>query len=263
MIALTRAVSPRMAECELTHLVRTPIDIAVARAEHAAYEEALRALGCDVRRVEAAPELPDSVFIEDTAIVLDELAILCRPGAESRRGETAAVGAALRALRPLAAIVAPGTVDGGDVLRAGRRLFVGRSARTNDDGIRQLRSLGRSAGYETIAVEFAGCLHLKTAATLVGPGLAVINPAWVSAAALAPLEVLTVDPAEPMAANALLVGDTVILAAEYPRTRERLEAAGVIVRAVPAGELGKAEGGVTCCSILVGAGDASRVARLG
>lgn len=251
MIALTREVSPRITECELTHLARAPIDLARARAEHEAYEAALRGLGCEVQRVPAAPELADSVFIEDTAIVLDELAILCRPGAVSRRGETMAVGGVLRSLRPLMAILSPGTVDGGDVLRAGRRLFVGRSGRTNADGIKQLRALARSAGYEVIPVDFRGCLHLKTAATLVAPGLALINPDYVSAAALSPLDVLLIDPAEPMAANALLLGDEVVHPVEFPRTRALLESSGIRVRTVPAGELAKAEGGVTCCSILI------------
>jgi dimethylargininase len=142
-------------------------------------------------------------------------------------------------------------MDGGDVLRADRRIFVGRSARTNDAGIAQLRALARSAGYEVIPVEFQGCLHLKTAATLVAPGLALVNPAWVAPAALAPLETIAVDPTEPMAANALLIGGEVIFPAEFPRTRALLEDAGVRVRPVPAGELAKAEGGVTCGSIIV------------
>jgi dimethylargininase len=164
------------------------------------------------------------------------------------------MGAALGRWFPaLDEITAPGTVDGGDVMRAGRRLFVGRSARTNDAGVAQLRALARSADYEVIPVDFQGCLHLKTAATLVAPGLAIVNPEWVSPAALAPLDTIAVDPAEPMAANALLVGDEVIFPAEFPRTRARLEGAGIRVRTVPAGELAKAEGGVTCCSIIVGA----------
>ena len=221
-----------------------------ARAEHAAYEATLRALGCAVERVPPAPDLPDSVFVEDTAVVLDELAVICRPGAESRRAETAAVATALRAYRPVAAVLAPGTLDGGDVLRVGRRLLVGRSARTNDAGIRQLRSIVSSLGYDVVAVPFTGCLHLKTAATLVADAVAVVNPAWVEPAALAPLRTIAVDAGEPFAANALRVGEAVLYPAEFPRTRARLEAEGVAVRTVPAGELAKAEGGVTCCSVV-------------
>ena len=255
LIALTREISPRLAECELTHLAREPIDVEQARAEHAAYEEALREAGAEVRRVQRAPELPDSVFVEDTAVVLDELAIVCRPGAESRRPETAAVSTVLRELRPVVAVLAPGTLDGGDVLRAGRRLFVGRSARTNAEGIRQLSRIGRSAGYEVIPVEFTGCLHLKTAATLVGDDLALVNPRWVAAGGLAPLHTIAVDESEPFAANALRIGDAAIHPVEFARTRGRLEAEGVRVRPVPAGELAKAEGGVTCCSIIIELGD--------
>ena len=161
------------------------------------------------------------------------------------------MGAVLRDLRPVIAILAPGTVDGGDVLRAGRRLFVGRSARTNREGIRQLSSIARSAGYEVVPVDFTGCLHLKTAATLVDDDLALVNPAWVAPAALAPLRTLAVDPGEPAAANALHLGALVIHPSEFPRTRRRLEAQGIRVRSVAAGELAKAEGGVTCCSVLV------------
>lgn len=251
LIALTREVSSRIAECELTHLARVPIDVARARAEHAEYEAALRELGCEVRRVAPAPDLPDGVFVEDTVVVLDELAIVCRPGAPSRRAETASVAAVVRELRPTAAILAPGTLDGGDVLHAGRRLFVGRSGRTNVAGIAQLRAMVGSAGYEVVEVTFGGCLHLKTAAGLVAEGLALVNPEWVDPGALAPLGTIAVDRSEPMAANALPVGDTIIHAAEFPRTRARLQQMGLRVRPVPAGELAKAEGGVTCCSVIV------------
>lgn len=250
LLALTRELSPRIAECELTHLARSPIAVERARAEHAEYEAALRALGCRVERVAPAPDLPDSVFVEDTALVLDELAVICRPGAESRRAETAAVVDALRTYRPIAAVLAPGTLDGGDVLQVGRRLFVGRSARTNEAGIRQLRSLVSSQGYFVVAVPFSGCLHLKTAATLVASGVALVNPEWVEPAALAPLRAIAVDPGEPFAANALRIGEAVLYPAEFPRTRARLEAEGIAVRTVPAGELAKAEGGVTCCSVV-------------
>ena len=250
LIALTRELSPRIVECELTHLARTPIDVSRARAEHAAYEAALRALGCDVLRVPPAPELPDGVFVEDTVVVLDELAVLCRPGAASRRPEVASVAEVVGRFRRTAAIVAPGTLDGGDVLRVGRRLFVGRSARTNDAGIAQLDSLVGARGYEVVPVDFSGCLHLKTAATLAAEGVAVVNPAWVEPAAFAPLRTVAVDAGEPMAANALTMGEAVLYPAEFPRTRARLEAAGVRVVTVPAGELAKAEGGVTCCSVI-------------
>jgi dimethylargininase len=251
MIALTREVSRSIAHCELTHLDRTPIDVARARTEHAAYERTLAGLGCEVRRVRAADDLPDAVFIEDTAVVLDEIAIIMRPGAESRRPETADDAEALGALRELREIRAPGTMDGGDVLRIARTLYVGVSGRTNEAGIEQLRVLTAPHGYEVRAVAFTGCLHLKTAATLVGDRAILVNPAWVDASRFGDTHALSVDHREPFGANALLVGDRVIYGDQFPRTRAILEKSGMLVESVPASELAKAEGGVTCCSILV------------
>jgi dimethylargininase len=250
-LALTREISPAIEHCELTHLERTSIDLSRARAEHNEYESALRSLGYEVQRLPAGPDMPDSVFIEDAAIVLDELAVITRPGAESRRVETAGVAEAVRSYRPVAAVLAPGTLDGGDVLRIDRTLFVGVGYRSNEAGAKQLRSLIGSQGYAVEAVRFQGCLHLKSAASLVADDLVLINPEWVDASLFDPLRTIDVDPAEPFAANALLVDGTVIYPAEHVRTRARLEAAGLKVRPVPAGELAKAEGGVTCCSLLL------------
>ncbi len=250
-LALTRDISPAIEDCELTHLERTTIDLARARAEHNEYEAALRALGFEVRRLPSGPDMPDSVFIEDTAIVLDELAVIMRPGAESRQVETAVVAEAVRTYRPVAAILAPGTIDGGDVLRIGQRLFVGCGYRSNDSGVKQLRSIVGSQGYSVEAVQFQGCLHLKSAVTLVADDLVLINPEWVDADRFQPLRTIDVDPSEPYAANALLIDSTVVYPAEHVRTRARLEAAGLTVHPVPAGELAKAEGGVTCCSLLL------------
>ena len=164
-IALTREISPALADCELTHLAREPVDVARARRQHAVYEQALAALGCTVHRLAAGDDMPDSVFIEDTAVVVDEVAVITRPGAPSRRAETAAVADALAPYRPLVRIDPPGTLDGGDVLVAGRTVFAGRSARTNDAGIEQLRGALAGFGYTVQAVPVDGCLHLKTAAT--------------------------------------------------------------------------------------------------
>lgn len=251
LIAFTRAVSPRLAECELTHLARTPIDVGRAHAQHHQYEQLLTALGCEVRRVAPAPEFPDSVFIEDTAVVFDDVAIITRPGAATRRAEVKAVEEVLTPLRPLVRIVAPATVDGGDVFRAGRTVFVGRTSRTDEAGIAQLRAELAPFGYAVRAVDVTGCLHLKSAATAVGDGTVLLNPDWVSAAAFAPLETIAVDPAEPSAANVLRIGDALVFADAFPRTRARLEARGYRVHVVPATEIAKAEGAVTCCSLVL------------
>ena len=252
MLAITREISPSIVSCELTHLDRTPIDLARARAEHDAYEAALRACGCTVLRLPADATMADSVFVEDTAVVLDELAIITRPGAASRRGETDAVREVLREHRILRELTAPAILDGGDVLRIGRRLLVGAGPRSNDEGRRQLASFVGPHGYTVEAVPFAGCLHLKTAATLVADDTAIVNPEWVDPAALGVARTIAVDPAEPFAGNAVRVGEVVIHPEEFPGTRARLEGVGIRVLAVPAGELAKAEGGVTCCSLLVG-----------
>jgi dimethylargininase len=251
MIAFTRDVSDAIVRCELTHLARQPIDLARARAEHRAYEARLAALGCDVRRLAAAPDLPDAVFVEDTAVVVGEVAVLARPGAASRRPELASMAEALAPLRPIVRVEAPGTLEGGDVLRVGRTLFVGRSSRTNDAGFAALRATLAPYGYDVRQVPVHGCLHLKSAVTEVGGRRLVVNRAWVDADAFAGYDLVDVDPAEPFAANALRVGGTVIQGAQFPRTRARLAARGVEVEPVDLSELAKAEGGVTCCCVIL------------
>ena len=253
LLALTRAVSPALARCELTHVPRAPIDVERARRQHEEYERCLARLGCEVQQLPAEPDLPDSVFIEDTCFVLDEVAVITRPGAESRRPETRAVAAALKPYRPLAAIQPPGTLDGGDILCIGKRVFVGQSSRSNQAGIDQLRRVLAPHGYTVTGVPVRGCLHLKSAATRVGPKTVLVNEAWVDPAALGAVTVIGVDPAEPYGANALLIGDSVVYPATSPQTRQRLEAHGIRVIKVDVSELQKAEGAVTCCCVIFSA----------
>ena len=249
-IAITRGVSAGIAACELTHLERQPIDLPRARAQHRAYEETLTRAGCRVESLPALDDLPDSVFVEDVAIVLDEIAIVTRPGADSRRPETAHIAPVLSNYRRVTFIQAPGTLDGGDVLRLGRRIYVGRSGRSDDGGIEQLRAVAWPYGYTVTAVPVSGCLHLKSAVTEVAPGVVLINPAWVDAAAFGDVRVMEIDADEPYAANGLLVGNRLIYPTSFPRTRRRLEAAGIDVDAIDVSELQKAEGAVTCCSLV-------------
>jgi dimethylargininase len=251
LMALTREVSAAFQACELTHLERAPIDLDRARAQHAAYEWALVEAGCTVRRLDSTADMPDAVFVEDIAVVLNEGAVICRPGAESRRAETPGILDALtRHGRPVQHITAPGTLDGGDVLVVGRRVFVGSSTRTNRAGIDQLAGILEPVGYAVHAVPVRGCLHLKSAVTAVAPETLLINREWVPADAFADLSLLDIDPLEPHGANALAVADVVIYPAVFPRTRERLERRGLRVRPVDVDELQKAEGGVTCCSLI-------------
>lgn len=183
LIAITRGVSACITECELTHLAREPINLERARTQHRQYENLLAELGCKLHRLPAEPELPDAVFVEDTAIVLDELAVITRPGAESRRGETASVAGVLKHYRKLFYIEPPATLDGGDVLQVGKTLFVGLSQRSNAEGIEQLRKVVSAFGYTVIAVTLHDCLHLKSAATQVIEDTLLINRQWVAPAA--------------------------------------------------------------------------------
>lgn len=251
MIALTRAISPSIVHCELTHLARTPVDLERARAQHDAYETAIAKLGCEVRRLPEAPDLPDAVFVQDTAIVFDELAIIVRPGAESRRPEVASVADALREFRPLQFIEPPGTLDGGDVICVDRNVWVAVSGRTNAVGVRQLSDRLRPFGYVVRGVPISDCLHLQSAITRVADCIMVVNRRWVDPSAFRPMEFIDVDPSEPFAANALRVGNSIIYSTAFPRTQERLEARGIRVVPVDMSELAKAEGGVTCCCVLV------------
>lgn len=249
--AITREISGAFQDCQLTHLPRVAIDLERARAQHDAYEWALVELGCTVRRVNSGAGMPDSVFIEDAAVVLREGAVIARPGAESRRAETPAVAEALaRFGLSHRDIQEPGTLDGGDVLVVGRNVFVGASRRTNAAGINQLRQIVTRLGYRLRAVPVQDCLHLKSAVTAVAPKTLLINRNWVAADAFGDLRLIDVDDDEPHAANALLVGDVVICAAAFPKTRARLERHGLRVKVVDVDELAKAEGGVTCCSLL-------------
>ena len=250
LVAVTRAVSPTLPDCELTYRARDPINVANAVAEHACYEEALRSLGATVVHAPPEPALPDAVFVEDTALVLDEVAVITRPGAPTRRREIESIATLLSGYRPLVRIQPPGTLDGGDVLRVGRTLYVGLSSRSNRDAVAQLEALLDQWGYKVIPVDVDACLHLKSAVTRVGEHMLLINPGLVRAECFPAIELIAVAPAEPDAANALWIGAGVIYPAHYPETRERMERAGVSVLPIPSTELTKAEGGVTCCSLL-------------
>lgn len=250
-LALTRPVSPSIVRCELTHLKREPIDLSVATRQHDAYEAALETLGCKVQRLPAEPDLPDAVFVEDTAVAVDEAAVLARPGAASRRPETATVAEALRPYRTLHRIEPPGTLDGGDVLSVGRRIYVGLSSRTNADGARQLQAILQPMGYGVDRIAVGACLHLKSAVTALAEDRVLLNPRVVDAAAFEGLDWTPVDPLEPFAANVLAIGRAIICPAGAPRTQERLERLGYRVVPVDVSELAKAEGGVTCCSLIL------------
>jgi dimethylargininase len=252
MIAFTRAEPLNISRCELTHLSREPIDIHVARAQHERYESAMRDAGVDVTRLPDRDDLPDAVFVEDTAVVFDEIAVLTRPGMESRRPEVESVRDALAAHRPLATIDAPATLDGGDVLVLDKDVLVGLTPRTNILGVQQLRAILAPFGYEVRAAPVRGCLHLKSAVTRAGTRTLVANPSWVDPALMPGWDVVPVDAREPHAANVLWLGSTTIVAEAFERTNATLaRSIDSQLVTVPASELAKAEGGVTCCSLIV------------
>jgi dimethylargininase len=250
LTAITREVSPAIVRCELSFIERQPIDLARARHQHQAYEVLLAKLGARVISLPAEPDLPDSMFVEDPAIVLDELAVILPLGTESRRAEAASLAQELSKYRRLARIQLPGTLEGGDVLRIGRKLFAGLTKRSNAEGVRQLAGLVKPHGYEVISVPVTGCLHLKSAVTCIAENTLLANRAWFDPAPFAGYDWIDVDPREPHAANAVALGGTIIFPASFPRTRGRIGSLDYRVTPVDISELQKAEAGLTCSSLI-------------
>ena len=251
MIALLREVSPSLVACELSSLDRAPIDVERARAQHAHYAAELTALGISIEWLEPLPENADAVFVEDTAVVLPEVAVITRPGVASRRNEVESVAASLAGHRPLKRIVAPGTLEGGDVVRIGRNLYVGASGRSNPAGIEQLRAALAPGGYRVAGVAMRHCLHLKSAVTFIPPDIVLVNRAWVDPGLFDARTVIEVDDGEPFAANTLTVQGVTLMSAAFPRTEARLRQAGLTTRALDVSELQKAEAALTCMSLML------------
>lgn len=248
--AITRSISPAFNKCELTHLERIPIDLELANLQHKAYEKCLADLGCQIYQLPMEPELADSVFVEDTAIVFNELAIITRPGAISRRQETLSIANALKSYRKLYHIEAPATIDGGDVLLVGKKVFIGLSLRTNTQAIEQIKEILSDYGYSVITAPVDNCLHFKSAVTVVSDNTLLINPDWVDRKVFGEMDIIEVDPTEPSAANALLIGDSVIFPSNYPKTNSILQKRGIRTKCLDISEVIKAEGAVTCCSLI-------------
>ena len=250
-IAITRHVSSRFEECEITHIERTPIDLELAGTQHHEYVQLLKALGCTVIELPAESALPDSVFVEDTAVILPELAVITRPGADSRKPETKSIIQALTPLVKCVHLQAPATLDGGDVLVLGKQIFIGLSTRSNQAAIDQLNEMLDKYGYSVTGVQMHDCLHLKSAVTRVDDKTILINPNWVDTHRFTEFHCIEVDPSEPFAANCLPIRDFVIFPTAFPRTCQKLEKAGFKVVTVDVSELAKAEGAVTCCSLVL------------
>jgi dimethylargininase len=251
MLAITHRPSPQMADCLLTYVDRSLIDYDCALAQHATYCDALRAWGVEVRTLDGNGHLPDCTFVEDTAVVLDEMAVIGRPAAAARREETVLVEAELRALRPIERVAAPATLEGGDVLRVGRTLLVGLSSRTSPAGAAALEGIARRFGYSIRTVAVRGCLHLKTACTALPDGRLLVNPDWIDVEEVGDFEVVTVPEDEPFGGNVICLGERVFAAAEHRRTADLIRGLGFELRTVELDEFAKAEGGVTCLCLFV------------
>lgn len=248
-VALVRPPVERLAEGLVTHIARRPVDVDLARRQHADYCAALARCGWTVQQVPAAPDHPDSVFVEDALVVVDDLAVVTRPGADERRGETDATRQVAKELGLReAAIEAPGTLDGGDVLQVGDTVYVGRGGRTSGEGIRQLRALLAPLGRTVVPVELREVLHLKSAVTALPDGTFV---GWPGLVDVAPFGTWRDAPEEPGAHVVLLGGGTVLMAASAPRTAQWLADLGFDPVVVDISEFEKLEGCVTCLSVLV------------
>lgn len=248
--AIARQPGPELEEGERSFKGRAPIDLELAEAQHAAYCAALRELDCEPLVLPPLAGFPDAPFVEDMAIVLPEVAVLTRAGAESRRGEQESVEDALARFRFFVRTEAPGTLDGGDVFRAGETLFVGQSGRTNHAGLKQLAHLVLPYGYRVKAVGVREALHLRTGCSWLGGGHMLVNRRWIDTERLAEYELIDVDPSEPFAGTALVIGTTVLMSAACPRTIAKVRAAGYEVRELDISEFEKAEAGLTCLSLV-------------
>jgi len=249
LIAITRPTGEELLDCELTHIERIPIDVERARAQHDDYLGVLRSLDVEVIELPRLPGHPDAVFVEDTALVLPEVAVLLRPGAESRQGEVPSMAAALAPYRECVAMEAPANLDGGDVIVFGKRILVGQTTRSNEAGISALGDLVKPFGFTVEGVSVRDVLHLKSAATVVDEETLIVHPAYVDLGFLG-AELLETHADEPQGANVVRIGESLLADASAPRTIEMLEARGEQVVEVHVDEFGKAEGAISCKGVI-------------
>ena len=250
LVAVTNLPSPLLYLGVRTFADEAAVDYAIAVRQHEQYRDALQRCGCRVISLEVNRDHPDSVFVEDTALVLDEVAIMMSPGATSRRDEPRAIEATLREYRTVVCVEPPATIDGGDIVRSGERLYVGESQRTNPAGIAALTALSRTYGYEVASIPVFGCLHLKSACSALPDGRFLVNADWIDVSPLPSDRLLHVPHSEPWAGDVLVIGERIIVSDAFPETIELLEGQGWEVVPVGVSEFAKVEGGVTCLSLV-------------
>jgi dimethylargininase len=250
LVAITRSPGPELARCELTHLERRPIDVVRALAQHRAYQDALRGAGIQVVQLPSDPALPDGVFVEDTAVVLDELAIITLPSPVSRRGEWPAVDGAVRPFRRVVRLPPGACLEGGDVVRVGRTLYVGLSGRTGEAGLKALEEVVRPLGYAVVPLRVGGCLHLKSACCALDVNTVLVNREWLEVGVFSRLRIVDVPVEEPWGANVLSLPGVTLVSAACPQTAELVCGLGYTAVALDVSELHKAESGLTCMSLV-------------
>lgn len=251
VIALTRRPAFSFVNCQVEYIPRQEIDLHLAFRQHEAYCHALRQLGVAVEVLPPEETFPDSVFIEDNAVILDELAVVTSMGTLFRRGEPELLSPVLDRHRRLTTIAPPATIEGGDVLRMGRTLYVGVSTRTNREGVEALRAVVEPLGYEVTPVGIRASLHLKTACTSLDDETLLVNPDWIDSDALGSLRLLHVPAEEPFGANILRLPGGVLVQTSSPLTRDMIESQGFATTCVEVGEFAKADAGLTCLSLLI------------
>lgn len=251
MIALTRRPAFALVNCEVGYAPRQEIDLQLAFQQHETYGQALRQLGVAVEVLPPEEAFPNSVFIEDNAIILDELAVVTSMGTPSRQGEPELLRPVLDRHRRLATIAPPAMIEGGDVLRMGKTLYVGVSTRTNREGVEALRAIVEPLGYGVTPVGIRACLHLKSACTSLDDETLLVNPDWIDSNALKAFRLLHVPAEEPFGANVLRLPGGVLVQTSSPLTRDATESQGFATACVEVGEFAKADAGLTCLSLLI------------
>jgi len=248
--AIMRRPGTGLANCQLAHQQRVPIDAALLQEQHRAYQRTLEDLGVTVTCLPPLEHHPDALYVEDCALVLDELAVITRPGTSSRRGEIESLASILSENRRLLHIEAPGTLEGGDILVDRKNIWVGLSQRSNQEGIAQLAAHLQPDRYTVARLRMQDCLHLKSAVTSLGQGRVLANRDWVDLAPLGDLEIIEVDATEPHGANVLSLANTLLCSASYPHTNDLLRNLGYQLQVVDLAEIHKMEASVTCLSLL-------------
>lgn len=250
LVALTHVVSPHIERCELNFIKRSPINYDRAVKQHEKYCTLLRDCGLRVIELTANSTYPDSTFIEDTAAVVDEIAVMASMGVESRCGEVPGVESVLATYREIAHIQLPATLEGGDVLQVGKKIFTGITPRTNAAGVNSLKTILEPLAYQVIPVAVKDCLHLKSACTAIDDETLLVNPHWLDLEPLRDFRTISVSEEEPRAANSLRINNALFMHAGFSKTIQKVQELGFLVKAIDISELLKAEAGMTCSSII-------------